>query len=69
MYCSLKPNQNFGHDLSPDCLLTLLVVLPPVVIYDQRNRQFQNRPRVFYQVAHRVSGHALHVKNCQTPNV
>ena len=26
------------------------MVLPPVVIRDQRDRQFQNRPRVFYQV-------------------
>ena len=28
---------------------------PPVVIHDQRDRHFQNRPRVFYQVAHVVS--------------
>ena len=33
----------------------LSVVLPPVVIHDQRDRQFQNRPRVFYQVARIVS--------------
>ena len=52
---SLKPYQNFGPNLSPDCLLMLSVVLPPVVIHDQRDRQFQNRPRVFYQVAHVVS--------------
>ena len=52
---SLKPYQIFGPDLSPDCLLMFSVVLPPVVIHDQRDRQFQNRPRVFYQVAHVVS--------------
>ena len=52
---SLKPYQNFGPDLSPDCLLMLSVVLPTVVIHDQRDRQFQNRPRVFYQVARVVS--------------
>ena len=33
----------------------VLVVLPPVAIHDQRDRQLQNRPRVFYQVAHVVS--------------
>ena len=32
----LKPYQNFGPDLSPDCLLIFLVVLPPV-IHDQRD--------------------------------
>ena len=47
----LKPYQNFGPDLSPTCLLMFSVVLPPVVIHNQRYRQFQNRPRVFYQVA------------------
>ena len=52
---SLKPYQIFGPDLSPDCLLMFSVVLPPVVIHDQRDRQFQNRPRVFYQVARVVS--------------
>ena len=31
------------------------VVLPPVVIDDQRDRQFQNRQWVFYQVARVVS--------------
>ena len=31
------------------------VTLPPVVIHDQRDRQFQNRPLVFYQVACVVS--------------
>ena len=48
---SLKPYKNFGPDLSPDCLLMFSVVLPPVVIHDQRDRQFQNRPRVFFQVS------------------
>ena len=38
------------------------VVLPPVVIHDQRDRQFQNRPRVFYQVA-RVLSVAMTRKN------
>ena len=52
---SLKPYQNFGPDLSPDCLLMLSVVLTPVVIHDKSDRQFQNRPRVFYQVARVVS--------------
>ena len=52
---SLKPYQNFGPDLSPDCLLMFSVVLPPVVIHDQRHRQFQNKQRVFYQVARVVS--------------
>ena len=52
---SLKPYQSYGHDLSLDCLLMLLMVLPPVVIHDQRDRQFQNRSRVFYQVAHVMS--------------
>ena len=47
---SLKPYQNFGPDLSPDCLLMF-----SVVIHDTRDRQFQNRPRVFYQVARVVS--------------
>ena len=47
---SLKPYQNFGPDLSPACLLMF-----SVVIHDQRDRQFQNRPRVFYQVARVVS--------------
>ena len=47
---SLKPYQNFGPDLSPACLLMF-----SVVIRDQRDRQFQNRPRVFYQVARVVS--------------
>ena len=47
---SLKPYQNFGPDRSPTCLLMFSVMLPPVVIHDQRDRQFQNRPRVFYQV-------------------
>ena len=51
----LKPYQNFGPDLSPDCSLMFSVVIPPVVIHDQRDRQFQNRPRVFYQVARVVS--------------
>ena len=37
---SLKPYQNFGPDLSPDCLLMFSVVLPPVVNHDQRDRQF-----------------------------
>ena len=50
---SLKPYQNFGPDLSPACLLMFSVVLPPVVIHDQRDRHFQNRPRVL----RRVSGH------------
>ena len=54
---SLKPYQNFGPDLSPACLLMFSVVLPLGVIHDQRDRQFQNRPQVFYQVARRVSGH------------
>ena len=52
---SLKPYQNFGPDLSPDCLLVFSVLLPPVVIHDQRDRQFHNRPRVFYPVARIVS--------------
>ena len=52
---SLIPYQNFGPDLCLDCLLMLSVVLPPVVIDDQRDRQFQNRPLVFYQVARVVS--------------
>ena len=52
---SLKPFQNFGPDLSPNCLPMLSVVLPPVVIHDQRDRQFQNRPRVYYQFARVVS--------------
>ena len=52
---SLIPYQNFGPDLCLDCLLMLSVVLPPVVIDDQRDRQFQNRPWVFYQVARVVS--------------
>ena len=43
---SLKPDQNFGPDLSPACLLMF-----SVVVHDQRDRQFLNRPRVFYQVA------------------
>ena len=47
---SLKPYQHFEPDLSPDCLLMF-----SVVIHDQRDRQFQNRPRVFYQVARVVS--------------
>ena len=51
----LKPYQNFGPDLSPDCLLRFSVVLAPVVIHDQRDQQFQNRPWVFYQVAGFVS--------------
>ena len=51
---SLKPYQNFGPNLSPDCVLMLSVV-PPVVIQDQRDRRFQNRPRVFYQVARVMS--------------
>ena len=34
---------SFGPDLSPDCLLMLLVVLPPVVIHDQRDRRFQKQ--------------------------
>ena len=50
-----KPYQNFGPDLSPDCLLRFSVVLPPVVIHDQRDHQFRNRPRVFYQVVRVVS--------------
>ena len=45
---SLKPYQNFGPDLSPACLLMF-----SVVVHDQRDRQ--NRPRVFYQVARVVS--------------
>ena len=52
---SLKPYQNFGPDMSQDCLLMFSVVLPPVVIHDQSDRHLQNRPRVFYQVAHVVS--------------
>ena len=40
----------FGPDLSPACLLIF-----SVVIHDQRDRQFQNRPRVFYQVTRVVS--------------
>ena len=52
---SLKPYQNFGSDLSPNCLLMFSVVLPPVLIHDQRDRQFQNRPWVFYEVARVVS--------------
>ena len=47
---SLKPYQNFEPDLSPACLPMF-----SVVIHDQRDRQFQNRPRVFYQVARAVS--------------
>ena len=43
---SLKPYQNFRPDLSPACLLMF-----SLVIHDQRDRHFQNRPRVFYQVA------------------
>ena len=52
---SLKPYQNFGAGLCLDCMLMFSVVLPPVVIDDQRDRQFLNRPRVFYQVARVVS--------------
>ena len=52
---SLKPYQSFGPDLSPDCLLMFSVGLPQVVIHDRRDQQFQNRPRVFYQVASVVS--------------
>ena len=52
---SMKPYKNFGPDLSPDCLLMFSVALPSVVIHDQRDRQFQNRPRVFYQAARVVS--------------
>ena len=37
---SSKPYQNLGPDLSPDCLLMFSVVLQPVVIHDQRDRQF-----------------------------
>ena len=47
---SLKPYQNYGPDLSLACLLMF-----SVVVHDQRDRQFQNRPRVSYQVAHVVS--------------
>ena len=47
---SLKPYQSFGPDLSPACLLMF-----SVVIHGQRDRQFQNRQRVFYQVARVVS--------------
>ena len=47
---SLKPYQHFGPDLSPDRLLMF-----SVVIHDQRDRQFQNTPRVCYQVARVVS--------------
>ena len=32
----------FQAYLSPDCLLMFSVVLPPVAIHDQRDRQFQN---------------------------
>ena len=60
---SLKPYQSFGPDLSPDCLLMFSVVLPPVAIHDQRDRQFQNRPRVFYQVARIVSATAMTREN------
>ena len=64
---SLKPYQNFGPDLSPACLLMF-----SVVIHDQRDQQFQNRPRVFYQVApvsdHDAWKYTLHMKNCETPN-
>ena len=35
---SLKPYQIFGPDLSPDCLLMFSVMLPPVVIHDQRDQ-------------------------------
>ena len=37
---SSKPYQNFGPDLSPDCLLMCSVVLQPLVIHDQGDRQF-----------------------------
>ena len=47
---SLKPYQNFGPGLSPACLLMF-----SVVVHDQRDRQFQNRPWVFYQIARVVS--------------
>ena len=59
---SLKPYLNFRPDLSPTCLLMFSVVLPPVVIHDQRDRQFQNRPRVFYHVA-RVESVAMTREN------
>ena len=52
---SSKPYQNFGPGLSPDCLLMSSVVLQPVVIHDQRDRQFLNRPWVFFQDARVVS--------------
>ena len=54
----LKPNQNFGPDLSPDCLLMFSVVLPPVVIHDQRDRQFQKKTTgILSGRTRRVSGH------------
>ena len=43
MSSSLKPYQNFGPGLSPDCLLMFSVVLPPVVIHDQRDLQTMTR--------------------------
>ena len=55
IFQAVETYQNFGPDLCLDCLLMFSVVLPPVVIDDQRDRQFQNRPWVFYQVARVVS--------------
>ena len=45
----MKTYQNFGPDLSPDCLLKFSVVLPSAVI-EQPNIK-ENRPGVFHQVA------------------
>ena len=56
---SLKPYQNFGPDLSPDCLLMFSVVLPPEVIHDQRDRQSISKQTagILSGRARRVSGH------------
>ena len=53
---SLKPYQNFGPDLSLDCLLMFSVMLPPVVIHDQRDR-----PTISKQTTGTLSGRWCHV--------
>ena len=59
---SLKLYRNFGPDLSPDCLLMLSELLPPVGIHDQRDRQFQNS-HSGYSVRSRVMSVAMTREN------
>ena len=62
----MKPYQNLGPDLSPDCLLMFSVVLPPVVIEQPNIKEdrpgYSIKSHVSHQRPSRVKMHMTYEK-------